>query len=171
MGSRRDFTPLSEMGRESARRIAKTLTGTGASVVATSPYTRALESAHIIALELGVPLFVDPNLHDWLPVVDGGAALDVAVVDESIAGYLAGRIEGVSYETPQDLWERMTSVVASLFESDVREAVIVSHQEPICVVAGIVELEMGSCVTRTFDQLELFTLNPFRIEANGGTEK
>jgi len=54
--------PLTEAGREQARRAAQQLAGAGIDAVVTSPLVRARDTAQAIADAAGVPLIVDERL-------------------------------------------------------------------------------------------------------------
>ncbi len=66
-GGMRDLVPLTAKGREQALGAAEQLSGLPISRIITSPMTRAMETAHIIAREIGLPLTVEFDLHEWLP--------------------------------------------------------------------------------------------------------
>ncbi len=151
-GNRRDFAPLSEMGRRQAVEVARKLRGrTGVELVLSSPYTRALETAATVASELRLPLRVVPELHDWLAVIDGHQPIDGAVVDAAITRYLQSDFADAEFETPEELEDRMHAVVKGLVAGGTSEAIIVGHQEPICRITGRTEVRMGEFVTRVFE--------------------
>ncbi|MGE0745746.1 MAG: histidine phosphatase family protein [Rhodospirillales bacterium] len=56
--------PLTEAGRAQAAAAAETLADHGVTRLVASPYTRALETAHIIADRLGVPVQVDHRVRE-----------------------------------------------------------------------------------------------------------
>lgn len=66
-GGMRDLVPLTAKGREQARLAAEQLRGLPVEVIITSPMTRAMETAHIIARALDLSLSVEFDLHEWLP--------------------------------------------------------------------------------------------------------
>lgn len=59
-------TPLSGAGRRQALDIAGALGGEGVCHVFSSPFLRALETAHPLAEKLGLPLRIEPGLCEWL---------------------------------------------------------------------------------------------------------
>src|SRR5215831_1134270 len=81
-GMRRDFIPLSLAGRKQADEVAMQLRTFQAERILSSPYTRALETAGIIASHLGIPVSVEARLHDWLPVCDGSAQISEEIVQQ-----------------------------------------------------------------------------------------
>jgi broad specificity phosphatase PhoE len=66
-GAAADLAPLSGLGIEQARDAADGLVGAGITAVVTSPMTRALQTAAIVAVRLGLPLSVQFDLREWLP--------------------------------------------------------------------------------------------------------
>jgi broad specificity phosphatase PhoE len=66
-GSVADLAPLSGLGVEQAREAADGLAGAGATAVVASPMTRALQTAAIVAVRLGLPVSVEFDLREWLP--------------------------------------------------------------------------------------------------------
>jgi len=66
-GSAADLAPLSGLGVEQAREAADGLAGAGATAVVASPMTRALQTAAIVAVRLGLPVSVEFDLREWLP--------------------------------------------------------------------------------------------------------
>lgn len=59
-------TPLSPTGLRQARDIARALRGEGIDHVFSSPFLRAVETAHPLAAELGLPLRIETGLSEWL---------------------------------------------------------------------------------------------------------
>jgi broad specificity phosphatase PhoE len=74
-GPARDFSPLSAVGIEQAREAGRELRDSGARHIISSPMTRALQTACLIAAETHLPLTaVEVDLREWLP--DATPALD-----------------------------------------------------------------------------------------------
>jgi broad specificity phosphatase PhoE len=83
-GAANDFAPLTAVGRQQARDAASTLTLDGkVDRILSSPMTRALETAHLIASALDVPVQVELNLREWLP----DESYSWTSVDEVAAAY------------------------------------------------------------------------------------
>lgn len=57
--------PLSEMGWQQARALAGRLKGAPVRALYTSPYRRALETAHVLGESLGLEPVVDERLREW----------------------------------------------------------------------------------------------------------
>ena len=70
-GFGRDLAPLTRKGRSLAKEVAKTACFGKAEIIISSSVTRALETAHYIAVETGLDLFVEPFFHEWRPDLDG----------------------------------------------------------------------------------------------------
>ena len=66
-GFGRDFAPLSESGISQAYHAAKDPRLQLADIIISSPYTRALQTAHIISSVTGIPVIVEVGLHEWIP--------------------------------------------------------------------------------------------------------
>ncbi|MDD2648058.1 MAG: bifunctional histidine phosphatase family protein/GNAT family N-acetyltransferase [Eubacteriales bacterium] len=66
-GFGRDLAPLSALGVSQAEVAARDERLAGASLVLSSPYTRAMQTAAIISARTGIPLSVSEGLHEWLP--------------------------------------------------------------------------------------------------------
>ncbi|MCL2531846.1 MAG: phosphoglycerate mutase family protein [Oscillospiraceae bacterium] len=65
------LAPLSAAGMEQAHVVAQSESFAGAEIVISSPYTRALQTAAIIAGNLALPLTVDIGFHERLPDTKG----------------------------------------------------------------------------------------------------
>lgn len=67
-GPARDFSPLSAVGIEQAMDVGRKLRDSGARRIISSPMTRALQTAGLIAAETHLPLTaVEVDLREWLP--------------------------------------------------------------------------------------------------------
>lgn len=67
-GPARDLSPLSPVGIEQAREVGRKLRDSGARHIISSPMTRALQTAALIAAETRLPLTaVEVDLREWLP--------------------------------------------------------------------------------------------------------
>jgi broad specificity phosphatase PhoE len=100
-GAAADLAPLSGQGVEQARQAADGLAGAGATAVVASPMTRALQTAAIVAVLLGLPLSVQFDLREWLPddtfswrsVDDVRAAVTTSMLTVA-SGLTEGRVRG-----------------------------------------------------------------------------
>lgn len=59
-------TPLSAHGREQTRALAARLEGEGLRHVLSSPFLRAVQTAHAVAERLSLPLCIEPGACEWL---------------------------------------------------------------------------------------------------------
>ena len=60
-----DLAPLSEKGRQQAQELSKNPLLSSAEIIISSAVTRALETASYVACAMGLPLRVEPLLHEW----------------------------------------------------------------------------------------------------------
>ena len=66
-GAVADLAPLTRLGIEQAGTAARQLTRVGAARIVSSPMTRALQTAAVIASRLSLVVEVDIDLREWLP--------------------------------------------------------------------------------------------------------
>ena len=66
-GSMADLAPLSAHGIEQATEAAHQLATVGAVKLVSSPFTRTLQTAGIVACRVGLLIEVEFDLHEWLP--------------------------------------------------------------------------------------------------------
>ena len=66
-----DLAPLSEKGRQQAQELSKNPLLSSAEIIVSSAVTRALETASYVVCATGLPLRVEPLLHEW-QVYKGG---------------------------------------------------------------------------------------------------
>jgi broad specificity phosphatase PhoE len=66
-GSMADLAPLSARGVEQATEAARQLAEVGAVKLVSSPFTRTLQTASIVACRVGLLIDVEFDLHEWLP--------------------------------------------------------------------------------------------------------
>ena len=60
-----DLAPLSEKGRQQAQELSKNPLLPSAEIIISSAVTRALETASYVVCATGLPLRVEPLLHEW----------------------------------------------------------------------------------------------------------
>jgi len=66
-GATADLAPLTALGIRQAAQAARQLAALGATQIVSSPMTRALQTAAIVASSLGIPVAVEFDLREWLP--------------------------------------------------------------------------------------------------------
>lgn len=119
-GWARSFAPLTAKGRLQIETIASDFRLSTAEVIISSPYTRALESAALLSRSLNKPMFVEYDLHEWLPEKNSLAAMDDAslrLANSQFSFYAGGwrTAAGVAGEPPlpaadQRTWESTQEV-------------------------------------------------------------
>lgn len=67
IGQGRDMAPLSERGRKQAEDISFSPLLEGSQIIVSSPYTRALQTAAMISKNTGLDLYVEVDLHEFIP--------------------------------------------------------------------------------------------------------
>jgi len=66
-GSMADLAPLTPRGTEQANAAASRLSDVGATTLVSSPFTRTMQTASIVACWIGIPIEVEFDLHEWIP--------------------------------------------------------------------------------------------------------
>lgn len=84
-GWARSFAPLSPIGRVQIDTIAKDYRLEETEAILCSSYTRALESAARLSRALNKPLYVEYDLHEWLPQKDSLGDTDTDTVAKAQA--------------------------------------------------------------------------------------
>jgi broad specificity phosphatase PhoE len=137
-GAANDLAPLTELGEMQATAAAEVLRRDPPDLVLSSPMTRALHTAAIIANALDLQLRVDLDLREWLP-------------DESYQWTSAGQVQQ-AYESmiehrgirtgDGDLWESLASVRSRAWEAlrpheaPGRSLLVVCHEVLIHALTG-----------------------------------
>lgn len=67
IGMGRDMAPLTELGREQAKKAAQDPRLAGAQLIVSSPYTRALQTAAEVSRQTGLEIRVEVDLHEMIP--------------------------------------------------------------------------------------------------------
>ena len=79
-GWAKDFAPLTQLGRLQIDTIARDYRLQEAEAILCSTFTRALESAALLSRALNKPLFVEYDLHEWLPQKDPLGDVDAQLI-------------------------------------------------------------------------------------------
>ena len=128
-GFGRSFAPLTEQGIKQIEETAKDIRLQEAELIICSPYTRALQSAAIIAKEIGKEIVVEPELHEWM--IDKTNSIrdseDVARLGKEFQDYKGEYPEGkeMKWETLESMRTRMKRVADKY--SDYNKVIIVGH--------------------------------------------
>jgi probable phosphoglycerate mutase len=117
--------PLSDLGRTQARLAAARVGAVDA--IISSDLQRAVETAHIIATEIGVgPVLVDPDLRER----DAGewSGLTRTEIERDWPGYLAEHRRPPGFESDESLAERTAAALGRLVdEHDGAELLVITH--------------------------------------------
>jgi broad specificity phosphatase PhoE len=122
-----NFGKLSANGILQAKARAKDPLLKDAEFIIASPYTRALQTAQIIASELQLEVEVEHDLHEWLPhlnpneVMDGDAAYEEYMKKH---GELLNRT-AFNYETYENLKKRVQMVLFKY--ANYKKVIVVAH--------------------------------------------
>lgn len=128
------FAPLSHLGRLQIDTIARDFRLQEAEAILCSSYARALESGALLSRALNKPLFVEYDLHEWLPQKDPLGEIDDELLRRARDAF--GRSDGA------DPWEGLDEVRARVFRvldryRDRATVVVVTHAVVIQSVVGM----------------------------------
>ena len=128
-GFGRDLAPLTGKGRSLAKEVAKTACFGKAEIIISSSVTRALETAHYIAVETGLDLFVEPFFHEWRPDLDGTNSdlTSVLVAHEYYLKHQGALSEDSPYRYETDLEMRHRFLRALEKYKNYKTIIIVTH--------------------------------------------
>ena len=121
-----DLAPLSEKGRQQAQELSKNSLLHSADLLVSSAVTRALETASYVACATGLPLRVEPLLHEW-QVYESG----IDRFEEARRLFLENKGELLSnspiqYETAAEMKSRFQECMAKY--RDYQTVVVVAHR-------------------------------------------
>ncbi len=147
-GFRTDFTRLTKTGQEQLEITSQDERLTKASLILSSPYTRALESAAIISRNLQTRIEVEYDLHEWLPDTTGTYSSQseiFALADEFERHhgiYPTG--ETRRWETLEHLKTRVLSVLQKYVHLEF--VIVVCHEMAIWSVTGTRDVANGQII-------------------------
>lgn len=129
LGHGTDLVPLTQQGIDDVRNLARAMAGLGLQRVVSSPLTRALQSAFVVAEELELPLpEVEFDLREWQPTV-AGLPLPPAEIDRALnalwSGVLSEEYDGSPFEDVASLRNRVRVVLSRQLGST--PTLIVTH--------------------------------------------
>lgn len=107
-GMAASLAPLTPLGRLQIDTIANDYRLQEAEAVLCSSYARALESAAVLSRKLNKPLFVEYDLHEWLPQKDPLADIDKQLMVEASADLELELSEQIADTNVP--WERLSEV-------------------------------------------------------------
>lgn len=110
-GFGRALAPLTARGVDQAERAALDPRLRSADVLLSSPYTRALQTAAAISRKTGLPITVEPELHEW--VVDRTNRI-ASTADATVLFNEFHRCRGVPPEGQDVRWESLAELRARI---------------------------------------------------------
>ncbi len=121
-----DLAPLSEEGRLQARKLSKNPLLRSAEILVSSAVTRALETASYVVRATGLPLRVEPLLHEW-QVYEAG----IENFETARCLFLENKGEllpnsPITYETAAEMKSRFLECMAKYREYET--VVVVAHR-------------------------------------------
>lgn len=148
VGMGRDMAPLTERGIRQAEEAARDARLTGAQVILSSPYTRALQTAAAVSRYTGLDLRVEVDLHEFIPDLTyrvRGEEASMALHRESWA------CEGEYPPGETRLWEPLHRIVARTravldryLDAGYDKIIVVAHGGVIRRYTGEVDIGHGS---------------------------
>ncbi|MEX2542653.1 MAG: histidine phosphatase family protein [Trueperaceae bacterium] len=137
------FAPLTPLGRLQIDTIARDYRLQEAQAIVCSSYARALESAARLSRELNKPLYVEYDLHEWLPQKDSLADLDPRLLhraNEQLRRQMQGSLEAgdVPWESLDEVRQRVVSVLNRY--RHMNSMIVVTHAVVISALAGMERL-------------------------------
>jgi broad specificity phosphatase PhoE len=127
------FAPLSHMGRLQIDAIARDYRLQEAEAILCSSYARALESGALLSRALNKPLFVEYDLHEWLPQKDPLGDIDADLLQRARVG-LEGAVDDAPWEHVDEVRERVSRVLERYRGR--QRVVVVTHAVVIQSVVG-----------------------------------
>lgn len=125
----------------------------GAEIIVSSPYTRALQTAELINRKLGLELFVEHDLREWKADLNGGY-IDLKERDRRWNEYRCHLKDktlplDVKYETTTGLRARVTSVLQQY--KSYKKIVVVGHFNVFESLIGYQEQGIGCAEYKCFN--------------------
>ena len=120
-----DLAPLSEKGRQQAQEMSKNPLLPSAEIVVSSAITRALETASYVVCATGLPLRVEPLLHEWQVYETGIENFETArrLFLENKGALLPD--SPIQYETGTEMKARFLECMAKY--RDYQTVIVVTH--------------------------------------------
>ena len=120
-----DLAPLSEKGRQQAQKLSKNPLLPSAEIIISSAVTRSLETASYVACVTGLPLRVEPLLHEWQVYETGIENFETArcLFLENKGELLPN--SPVQYETAVEMKTRFLECMAKY--RDCQTVIVVTH--------------------------------------------
>ena len=121
-----DLAPLSEKGRQQAQKLSTNPLLSSAEIIVSSAVTRSLETASYVAYVTGLPLRVEPLLHEWQVYESGTDNFEKArtMFLENNGDLLPN--SPIQYETSTEMKSRFLECMAKYREH--QTVVVVAHR-------------------------------------------
>ena len=125
-----DLGKLTELGEKQAQEVSLDPRLKGATLIVSSPYTRALQTAEIISRLTNFPLTVENDLHEWMPDLDFSGSSEIAFAYQDYMKH-----QGKNTPTKIINWESYQTI-----KKRTHKALIpyLNHEKIIVVCHGIV---------------------------------
>lgn len=151
-GFGRSFAPLSQKGINQAEITANDDRLKSASLIISSPYTRALQTASIISRVTGLKLCVEVDLHEWEPDKSNRytTSEESFMLAREFTAYKGVYPEGqqMRWETLEEVRKRMRKVADKY--SDYDKVIFVGHGMVFRTLAYIEKMKPGEIVEYTY---------------------
>jgi broad specificity phosphatase PhoE len=153
-GHRFDLIHLSNDGESQVHALVPELRAFEPELIVSSPYPRCLHTAAILSRALDLDLRVHPDLHEWLPVRDGGDPVSAEIVREAEQAYWRNRTErslqhDASWETDEDIRMRVAPVLDS-YKRSFQKVLVVTHEVVIRALTGRLETALATAQPLTW---------------------
>ncbi|MBQ8641072.1 MAG: histidine phosphatase family protein [Clostridia bacterium] len=132
------LSPMTEQGEAEIRRAAEDSVLQGAALILTSPYTRAVQTAAVLAEKIQVPVRIETDLHEWL-AHKGYRYLPEETADAAFRAYMEN--DGMYPDGTEQDWEdreairrRVMRVLEKYREYD--KVIVAGHGMMIQAVCG-----------------------------------
>ncbi len=142
------FAPLSTLGRLQIDTIARDYRLQDADAILCSSYARALESAALLSRALNKQLYVEYDLHEWLPQKDPLGDIDSELLQRAQVG-----LQGSSADAPWELVDEVRTRVLRVLER-------YRGRGSVIVVTHAVVIQSVTDVRRPIDHAEIV---PFEL--------
>lgn len=138
-GWAKDFAPLTALGRLQIDTIARDYRLQEAEAILCSTYTRALESAALLSRAINKPLYVEHDLHEWLPQKDPFAEPDPTSFERAKKSLSGTRVEeDAPWESLDEVRTRVLAVLKRYRRF--QTLVVVTHGVVIGSLVGVQRL-------------------------------
>ncbi len=136
-GWAKDFAPLTPLGRLQIDTIARDYRLQEAEAILCSTFTRALESAALLSRALNKPLYVEYDLHEWLPQKDPLGDFDAGLLERAKL-----TLSGTGSDTTEGPWESLMEVRSRVLDvlgryRQFNNIVVVTHGVVIGSLVGM----------------------------------